>query len=283
MPKSNNVKEVKRKLTHAERSQIAKDRWAKRRKTVVAQDEDDSVIMTITAPRVHLSEIATLDPKELEHMADEAPAREPIADIFSVSAPSPLPPQEPTAPPPPDYSPAPPPAPLPAEQVAPVAPKKPKRPPVPKEFLVALKTADKRLSDAIEEYEDCQRRIVYLEGAIPRLQRTFLALRNESNPDAPIATAPSPYNFSGSVPNATAFQAPMPTGLPTGIMTRDQIEAANLAKIQAAMNAAQSFPVSKAIGSVQLAPEVIGSFDDNEDEDKFITGDAAGGSGWIGG
>jgi hypothetical protein len=56
----------------------------------------------------------------------------------------------------------------------------------------------------------------------------------------------------------------------------------NLQAIQAAMAVP---PVSRASGgTIQFSPEVVGGMEDeNDDIDKFITGPAASGGGWIGG
>lgn len=156
----------------------------------------------------------------------------------------------------------------PAPQLVTVAPqKKQKKTPVPKEFLVALKTADKRLADAIDEYEECSSRINYLKDAIPRLQRTVLALRNESNPDAP-ANSNNAFNpvalYNSPQLNPPPFQA-------------------YVDPLAAIHGAAAAPPVSRAQGgAIQFSPEVIGSLegpDDDEDTDKYITGPLAGG-GW---
>ena len=158
----------------------------------------------------------------------------------------------------------------PVPQSAPVKAQKQKRTPVPKEFVVALKTADQRLAKAIEEYEDCQQRIVYLEKAIPRLQRTYLALRSESDPDALTSPPPAPYNFSGSVPNAAAFQSPIPQ------FTVSPIQMAQMAQTMPPVSRAQG-------GAIQFSPDVVGALEGPEDdEDQFLKGPNAGG-GWIGG
>ncbi len=256
MPRKPSGKAKKQKLSKEERSQIAKDRWTKI-KTGKAHDGD--VIATITTPlsRIHFSEVGTIDPKDLERMADEAPAREPIADIFSV-------PKKPLAEQEPEPIPAPPPAPaptieVPAAQLAPVRVPKPKRYTGPKEFSGALKAAEKRLAKAINERAEAMGKLAGLNAEIPSLLQIIQALKGSNN------LPPAPFDFSGGVPNATAFQAPIDP--------------------QAALMAAMAAPpVSRASGgAVQFSPEVVGSLEgpDDDDPDKFISGPHAGG-GWIG-
>ncbi|CAN5950989.1 unnamed protein product [Sphagnum jensenii] len=309
MPRTKSAaKQAKQKLTHAELSAIHKAKWAKIRENIAAKKaEEKEVVQTSPAPsgleafvgdenitsNQVFYETKTYDDGTIATGVAPLPEKSPAEQEPNL----PPPPSQPNVPrnPQPEQPPAVPesgktsiPAAIPVPQPVPVAPRKPKKYTGPKEFSVALKTAESRLAKATIERSEIGNEIVVLQARhwnlenkeIPSLLQLINSLKGLGN-NSYIPAAP--YDLSGSVPNATAFQAPMPTGFPTGIMTRDQIEADNLAKIQAAMNAAQSFPVSKAIGSVQLAPEVIGSFDDNEDEDKFITGDAAGGSGWIGG
>jgi hypothetical protein len=239
MPRHKAVK--KQKLSKEERSQIAKDRWAKRRK---AHDEPIQIGRVSEANKIQgimdrTSEVSMPPP------VDPGP-KDPTVDASSG-----------------EFVPAPPPpVPIPAPQLVPVKAPKQKRIPVPREFLLALKTADKRLAEAIDEYEDCQRRIFYLKDAIPRLQRTVLALKSESNPDIPVHF-PAPFDFSAS---AQDVQAP-PVYNP-------------LASIQAAMAAP---PASRAQGgAIQFGPDIVGELESEADDpDKYITGPAASEKGWI--
>jgi len=252
MPKTKlaKFKESKKpKLTKEERSAVAKARWAKRR----ANDAMEEVVVTIntmleqgaskespTVPQPPaeqppaVPESVTNTPDPVMQAAGMRIQVEPDGGKTLAAAPQP----------------------------APVAPKKQKRIPVPKEFLTALKTADTLLAKAIEEYEDCQRRITYLSGSIPRLQRTVLALRNESNPDAPIP-----------LPNAFNYNAPVPQFQPYV----DPLEALNAAQPTPPMSRASG-------GAVQFSPEMVGVLEgpDDDDPDRFIQGPNAGG-GWIGG
>jgi len=284
MPKTKKVAvKVKQKLSPAERSQIAKDRWANRRarleaieSTPVAQEEiiqagspppvapDQPVIpqnptpeQPPVAPESITTNVVTLPSpvaggEQLPVSADtiEAIVEERVAQALRgiesqlLSA-------------------------TPAPQLVPVAPqKKQKKTPVPKEFLVALKTADKRLADAIDEFEECSSRINYLKDAIPRLQRTVLALRNESNPDAPTnpnnAFNPAAlYSSPPAIPHLQPYIDP-------------------LAAIQ---GAAAATPVSRASGgAMQFTPEMLGGNlegPEDDDIDRFITGPAASEKGWV--
>lgn len=259
----------KPKLTPEQRSDVAKARWAKIR----AEKGMEEVVVTINTmleqdakdtPNPQPPEQLPVTPESIstEHyisgnatVTTEGPpvagAKMKIADDVGVTTVyiSPTPP---------------------APQLTPVAPKKAKRIPVPKEFLTALKTADSLLAKAIEEYEDCQRRITYLSGSIPRLQRTVLALRNESNPDAPIP-----------LPNAFNYNAPTAFQLPPAPQFQPYVD-----PLAAIAGAAAAPPVSKASGrAMQFSPDMVGTLEGPEDEDDpdcFISGPNAGG-GWIGG
>jgi len=152
-------------------------------------------------------------------------------------------------------------APAPAPQLAPVRVPKPKRYTGPKEFSVALKAAENRLAKAINERAEAMGKLAGLNAEIPSLMQIIQALKGSGNPNI----SPIPYDFSGGVPNATAFQAPIDP--------------------QAALMAAMAAPpVSRASGgAVQFSPDVVGSLEgpDDDNPDKFITGEHAGG-GWIG-
>jgi hypothetical protein len=141
-----------------------------------------------------------------------------------------------------------------------VAPKRPKRYTGPKEFSVALKAAENRLAKAINERAEAMGKLAGLNAEIPSLLQIIQALKGSNN------LPPAQYDFSGSVPNAQAFQAPIDP--------------------QAALMAAMAAPpVSRAQGNaVQFGPDVVGSLEgpDDDDPDRFITGPQAG-PGWIGG
>jgi hypothetical protein len=249
MPKTKKsaVKPVKQKLTPEQRSQVAKDRWAKRKADKAAEE----IVVTINTalkqdsekdiPAPHVVEQEPSSPSvvsavasheasiaDLKQAAEALKSALPIVTSFV----------EPPAPPAP-----------------PVKAPKQKRTPVPKEFLVALRTADTRLAKAIEEYEDCQQRITYLSAAIPRLQRTVLALRNESNPDA----------LTPSVP--PAFGYPTPAPIPQFQPQQDPLAAILAAQPQP--------PISKASGgAIQFSPADAGALEgpEDEDEDMFLKG-----------
>jgi hypothetical protein len=116
-------------------------------------------------------------------------------------------------------------------------------------------------SDIGKELAILQAKQWYLEKTeIPSLMGIINALKGSGNYAPPI-----PYDLSGGVPNAQAFQAPIDP--------------------QAALMAAMAAPpVSRASGgAVQFSPDVVGSLEgpDDDDPDRFITGPHAGG-GWIG-
>jgi len=152
--------------------------------------------------------------------------------------------------------------PPPAPQLAPVAaPKRPKRYQGPKEFSVALKAAENRLAKAINERAEAMGKLAGLNAEIPSLLQIIQALKGSNN------LPPAPFDFSGGVPNATAFQAPIDP--------------------QAALMAAMAAPpVSRASGgAVQFSPDVVGVLEGPEDdEDQFLRGAGPATEGkWIGG
>lgn len=267
MPKTKKVvlKAKKQKLTPEQRSQIAIDRWAKRRGVVAPQEavmgvdtsiDNENPVVTIipVAPQLEQPPAALESSAPADDLLDAVDRGSKLARVVLTTT------HQLTLDDLPLKS---------ASHLTSAAPKKQKRVPVPKEFSVALKIADQLLAKAIEEYEDCQQRITYLSGAIPRLQRTVFALRNESNPDAP-ARPPAAYDFSGGVPNAQAFQSPLQQQFPNP-----------LAALQAAQPAP---PVSRAQGgAIQFSPDVVGELEgpDDDNPDRFITGPHAG-TGWIG-
>ena len=277
MPKIAKVK--KNKLSKEERSQIAKDRWAKI-KAAKAQNTPQvgKVVAGEVRPPFEIGD--TPDPSGRDEngvpsivglgdgaitpngvfVPDQPPV--PVDEItlekiatgkFAIGT----------------AAPAPPPVPAPAPQLTPVAPKKPKRYTGPKEFSVALKAAENRLAKAITERSDIGKELAILQAKqwylekteIPSLMGIINALKGSGN-----YAPPTPFDFSGGVPNAQAFQAPIDP--------------------QAALMAAMAAPpVSRASGgAVQFSPEVVGALEgpDDDNPDQFITGPHAGG-GWIGG
>jgi len=155
----------------------------------------------------------------------------------------------------------------PAPQLTPVRAPKQKRYTGPKEFSVALKAAEGRLAKAIVERAEAAGKMAMLQAEIPSLVQIISALKGQQNIPA------APYDLSGMVPSA--YQAPIPQPY--------QTPQSPLAAIQAAQPAA---PVSRASGgAMQFGPEVFGALEGPEDDDidKFITGPAAAGGGWIGG
>jgi hypothetical protein len=268
MPKIAKVK--KNKLSKEERSQIAKDRWAKI-KAAKAQNTPQvgKVVAGEVRPPFEIGD--TPDPSGRDEngvpsivglgdgaitpngvfVPDQPPV--PVDEItlekiatgkFAIGT----------------AAPAPPPVPAPAPQLTPVAPKKPKRYTGPKEFSVALKAAENRLAKAINERAEAMGKLAGLNAEIPSLLQIIQALKGSSN------LPPTPFDFSGGVPNAQAFQAPIDP--------------------QAALMAAMAAPpVSRASGgAVQFSPDVVGSLEgpDDDNPDKFLEGPHAGG-GWIGG
>jgi hypothetical protein len=266
----------KDKLSKEERSQIAKDRWAKIRAAKAK---------TLAPPPGHVTKGDVMDDLGLQ---EPTPAPPPVE-------------QEPTTPTGRDENGVPPIVGLgdgtvlpngtfvpdhpptnrqltlddlpivhhPAPQLSPVRAPKPKRYQGPKEFSVALKAAENRLAKAITERSDIGKELAILQAKqwylekteIPSLMGIINALKGSGNYAPPI-----PYDLSGGVPNAQAFQAPIDP--------------------QAALMAAMAAPpVSRAKGgAVQFSPDVVGSLEgpDDDDPDQFITGPQAG-PGWIGG
>ena len=294
----------KDKLSKEERSQIAKDRWAKIRKAKAAQEDisklepelsslpPDERIKALKAEEAAIREDLAVDPDTLKSGRDEngVPSIVGLGDgaitpngafipnqsdiVLSTSG---VYRQNPDG----SFteigkgidtgqglSPSAPIAPAPAPQLALVKAPKPKRYQGPKEFSVALKAAENRLAKAITERSDIGKELAILQAKqwylekteIPSLMGIINALKGSGN-----YAPPTPFDFSGGVPNAQAFQAPIDP--------------------QAALMAAMAAPpVSRASGgAVQFSPDVVGSLEgpDDDDPDRFITGPHAGG-GWIG-
>jgi hypothetical protein len=229
-------KSGKVKLSPAERSQVAKDRWAKIRSAKAAQ-----VLETST--------------KEDNPITVTWPTEEEVKALDAPMAPSPYIP-EPTNPTP---------------YVAPVAPKKQKRYTGPKEFSVALKAAENRLAKAIEERAKLSGQLAALQAEIPSLLQIIAALKGPQMAPAP------PYDFSSvGIPPVIGGVQGYPNPIP------QQHQGLDLAAIQAAM----AVPAASRAqgGAIQFGPEVLGALEGPEDDiDKFITGPAASGAGWIGG
>jgi hypothetical protein len=239
---------TKQKLSPAERSQVAKERWAKRRATAqsvaTSSAQEPAVIETI---------LVTPEAEALPAL-DQAPSVISEQEMSFEEAKAKF-----VAPPP-------------APQLTPAAPKKQKRYTGPKEFSVALKAAESRLAKAITERGETAGRLAALNAEIPSLLGIINALKGPQNyaPPAPY-NASVPYDLSLGMPNAAAFQAPMPHFQPP-INPMEMIQ-----------NAAAALPVSRASGgAIQFSPEVLGSLEGPEDDDnpdKYITGPLAGG-GW---
>jgi len=255
MPKSKKVavksvaKSKKQKLSPAERSQVAKDRWAKRRGGVAPQDAVQGVD-TSTANESPV--VVTLPTPENFTITTDVPVV--ATSVVTVTTPASQPPI--------DEFPLQPIHPAPAPQFTPVAPKKQKRYTGPKEFSVALKAAEGRLAKAIVERAQAAGQLAALQAEIPSLLQIIAALKGQHN--IPAAS----YDLSAQFPNPVAPQY------------RPQPYVDPLAAIQGA--AAQP-PVSRATGNaIQFGPDVMGALEDPEDdEDQFLKGPAAGSKGWI--
>jgi len=234
----------KDKLSKEERSQIAKDRWAKIR--AARKQEDDKTFALIHASGELESARADLSIVSAPPIVEQDTVQQVPESIPQFSSVAPIGPVAPIVE-------------VPAPQLAPVKPVKPKRYQGPKEFSGALKAAEKRLAKAINERAEAMGKLAGLNAEIPSLLQIIQALKGSNN------LPPTPFDFSGGVPNAQAFQAPIDP--------------------QAALMAAMAAPpVSRASGgAVQFSPDVVGSLEgpDDDDPDRFITGPHAGG-GWIG-
>jgi hypothetical protein len=300
MPRKPSGKATKQKLSKEQRSQIAKDRWTKIR--AARKQEDDKTFALIhtsgesESARADLSIVpappiveqesptgrdengvppvvglgdGTINPNG-EFVPDHPPAAQNVGvwlneggkvvgkvmsreEFSNLNHPVPIANSLPT-------NPVAPPVELPAPQLALVKAPKPKRYQGPKEFSGALKAAEKRLAKAINERAEAMGKLAGLNAEIPSLLQIIQALKGSNN------LPPTPFDFSGGVPNAQAFQAPIDP--------------------QAALMAAMAAPpVSRASGgAVQFSPDVVGSLEgpDDDDPDKFLEGPHAGG-GWIGG
>lgn len=160
----------KQKLTPAQRSQAAKDRWAKR----CAAAPDATPAPTPPPP---------------------PPEQPPVLPESYVAAPNPYPVTSMTA----EMK-----YPVPAPQLAPAAPKKQKRYTGPKEFSVALKAAESRLAKALVERAQAAAHLANLQAEIPSLMGIIQALKGSGNYVPPQV----PYGiFPPEVP-LPQFQAP---------------------------------------------------------------------------
>lgn len=258
MPKAKKVSVVatKTKLSPAERSQIAKDRWAKRRSEIVVEWPDAKQVaeMDVPAQPQPGNRPPPSPPDQPPYPQNPTPEQPPVAPESVSPSPIALSASMPRGKL--YYTPAP--------QLAPVAPKKQKRYTGPKEFSVALKAAESRLAKAIVERAEASGKLAMLQAEIPSLVQIINALKGQTN--IPVAT----YD-----PNATATQFAS-TGIPY------QAPALDLGAIQTAM---ATPPISRAVGNaMQFSPDIVGNMEgqDDDDPDKFITGENAG-RGWIGG
>lgn len=255
MPRSKTEKymtrSTKKKLSPAERSQVAKDRWAKIRE---AKESKPDIVVTwpdSTHPLDGLLSSAVANAPEGEDRIDIVTEQGTV--IASADIPTPTTfngfPVYPLAP-----------------QLAPVAPKRQKRYTGPKEFSVALKAAESRLAKAIVERAEASGKLAMLQAEIPSLLQIIAALKGQQT--IPVA----PYDFS----NAQGFPPFASAGIPYQMPTLD------LGAIQTAMAAP---PASRAVGNaIQFSPDVVGSLEgpDDDNPDRFLEGPHAGG-GWIGG
>ena len=267
------AKSNKKKLSPAERSQIAKDRWANRRAGGAPKDKpdpvkewvDEAVKDGLLAPAPVgslISDAVKNAPEGADRIDVYSEQGSVIATHEIKSEPMTIMYETPV-----EVTPV---VPVPAPQLAPATPKKQKRYTGPKEFSVALKAAENRLAKAIVERAQAAGQLAALQAEIPSLLGIINALKGSGNYAPPV-----PYDLSGGVPNAQAFQTPL---------QQPQFQnGPDLAAIQAAMDAAQvAIPISKARVGVQLSPEVVGSLEGpDDDEDRFRTG--VGEKGWIGG
>lgn len=265
------AKAKKVKLSPAERSQIAKARWAK----IKAAKAVDKVLTEYSVPAVIEGMKAPGAPDyivtNVSATFDEDTPAPPIVEQEKAAALMETVPvlinamleaDAAVA----DLSPVAPPVPAPAPQLAPVRAPKQKRYTGPKEFSVALKAAEQRLAKAIVERAQAAGSLAALNAEIPSLLQIIQALKGSSN------VSPVPYDVSGSYSNAGMFQAPSPPQFQTPLDPMDAIRAAMAAP-----------PVSRAKGNaVELSPDVVGDLegpDEDDDPDRYITGPLAGG-GW---
>lgn len=264
MPKTKTaVKDMKQKLTAAERSQIAKDRWAKRRKNEPQEIHGIAANVIYAPPETNFPVQGFIE--DNQPTAPQPPEQPPVTPESGIDngmsgEPVNLAPFRPaptmnSVP----YDPS-----ATAQQLIPVAPKKQRRYTGPKEFSVALKAAESRLAKAVVERAEYSGKLAAVQAEIPSLLQIIAALKGQQN--IPVVNY-DPYT------NAS-FQTPMP----------QQYAAPQnpLAAIQAAM---ATPPVSRASGgAMQFSPEMVGSLEgpDDDDPDRFIAGPNAGG-GWIGG
>lgn len=253
MPKAKKttVKPAKQKLTKEERSQVAKDRWAKRRKTETPEIAGIATNVYYAPPETNFP---------VKGFVEDIPIPPPVEQesamlvVDTTTVPSQQEPVLATLP-----TPVAPPVELPVPQLAPVKAPKQKRTPVPREFSVALKAAESRLAKAIVERAEYSGKLAAVNAEIPSLMGIIQALKGSGS------YAPAAYALPGGFPTSEAYSTPQ---------LQDP-----MAAIQAAMAAP---PVSRATGStVQFGPDDVGSLEGPEDEDQFLKGPAAGSKGWI--
>lgn len=256
----------KQKLSPAERSQVAKDRWAKRRADK-AMEEVVVTVNTILEQDAAKDTPAPPQPPEQPPVTPESIAPGLVGEPISVEP----------------FRPAPSISSVPyngltdainhgpqpmvdivtsTPQPAPVAPKKVKRYTGPKEFSVALKAAESRLAKAIVERAQAAGQLAALQAEIPSLLQIIAALKGPQNtPIAPYGWEGPTYSTPSPAPQFQPYVDPM----------------------AAIAGAAAAPPVSRASGgAMQFGPEVFGELEGPEDDtDKFISGPAAGNKGWI--
>lgn len=256
------AKATKQKLTAEQRSQVAKDRWAKRRAPASEPiSSSETIIHTVTTNEPVTTPGIVISYADSEAISGEpinnVPFRpEPTASVWELGkdgnavhrhvhgeeleklrSTTPL--------------------------QAPPAPKKPKRIPVPKEFSVALRAAENRLAKAITERAEYAGKLAAVNAEIPSLMQIIQALKGSQVPVPPVL-----HDAFNGFPGAP-IQTPVP-----------QYQAPNPFNLAAAQAPP---PISRAQGgAIQFGPEVVGEgLEGPEDEDQFLTGPHAGG-GWIG-
>lgn len=280
MPKTKlaKFKETNKKLSPAERSQVAKDRWARRREAEdAAHAANAGSDLGVNEPTPAIAGIATnvyYAPPEtgfpVQGFVENAPIPAPQPPEQPPVAPESIAPGMSGTPenitpfrPAPSVNSVPYIAPDPAPQPAPASPKKAKRYTGPKEFSIALKAAEGRLAKAIVERAEAAGKMAMLQAEIPSLVQIINALKGQQHIPA--------ASYDLSVQN-TAFPYPSVPQLQPYVDP-----------LAAIAGAAAAPPMSRAMGNaVQFSPEVLGSLegpDDDDDPDKYITGLLAGG-GW---
>lgn len=239
----------KKKLSPAERSQVAKDRWAKRKRDAEMEGAAAHANAIIQAD-INEAWSESEPKKDTPVPASQFPEQPPVTPESRMLTLHDLPVTGTIG--------------VPAPQLTPAAPKKQKRYTGPKEFSVALKAAEGRLAKAIVERAEAAGKMAMLQAEIPSLVQIINALKG------PQYISAAPYDLS--VQN-TAFPYPSVPQFQPYVDPLDVLNAAQPAP-----------PISRASGgAVQFSPEMVGTLEGPEDDpDQFIAGPNAGG-GWIGG